>query len=112
MTESSLSVLGDPWNSPSAMAITPPLLTKSKLTPDKLPVGSTEWQKIMIEMYTELEMERRIRGIIELDSMEDKKSMKATNKILTRISTRESVNMTDQRKKHFRQKETKSSLRN
>lgn len=59
MSESSLCLLEDPWDSPSVMSITPPPV-KRKLN-EKIPPGSTELQRVMVEMNEELEVERRIR---------------------------------------------------
>ena len=62
MTESSLSTLeiGDPWNTPSVMAITPPLYRR-KIDKEIMPPGSSELQRIITEMYEELEIEKRIK---------------------------------------------------
>lgn len=93
MTESSLSILEDPWNTPSVMAITPPLLPKHHHTKDTLPSGSTEWQKIMNEMYAELEMEKRIRSFVESENIEDKVNAKNSMKHLPRAVSIKPLNV-------------------
>lgn len=93
MTESSLSVLGpeDPWNTPSVMAMTPPL-ARPPIIKEIIPPGSSELQRIMAEMYEEMEMERKIR-MLEHDSCNPepiKVIVGPIGKVLTRIPTRAS----------------------
>lgn len=76
--DSSLSVREEPWNTPSVMAITPPLLTHTDK--NALPPGSKEWKKIMEELYTEMETERRIKQIVNSEFSDERQPFISTVK--------------------------------
>lgn len=77
----------DPWNTPSVMAMTPPL-TKLKINKNILPQGSSELQTIIAEMYEEMEVERRIK-LFEYENVEPKRLKQSPNgKVMSRIPTR------------------------
>ena len=58
MTESSLSIYREePWNSPSALAMTP---IKNPTPKKDIPDGSEELHSVLCEMYAEMERERRV----------------------------------------------------
>ncbi|KAH3693801.1 hypothetical protein DPMN_081239 [Dreissena polymorpha] len=77
MADSSLSVIEEPWNTPSVMGITPEPKHESE---NRLPRGSDIFEKIMAEMLEEMELRRRgfSLNLSSLDGVEHRKGTSRT----------------------------------